>query len=80
MPKVNLSDFEQKKLTTKAVLKSKMALKQVRNKEVAKCLGRPENTLIYRWQHPETFRLEDLWTLTSFLNLSDEDILQIVKG
>lgn len=80
MPKVKLSDFEQKKVTTKAILKSKMALKQVRNKEIAKRLNRPENTIIYRWQHPETFRLEDLWTLTSFLGLSDQEIIQIVRG
>lgn len=80
MPKLKLSDFEQKKLIARVTIKKRMELNQVRNKDIARRLGRPENTIIYRWRHPETLRLEDLWGLVSFLGLSDQEILQIVRG
>lgn len=80
MPKLKLSDFEQKKLIARTTIRKRMELKQIRNKEIAKRLNRPENTINYRWQHPETFRLEDLWILVSALGLSDQEILQIVRG
>lgn len=80
MPKLKLSDFEQKKLIARTTIRKRMELKQIRNKEIAKRLNRPENTIKYRWQHPETFRLEDLWIMVSVLGLSDQEILQIVRG
>lgn len=80
MPKTKLSDFEQKKLIARTTIKKRMELKQIRNKEIAKRLNRPENTINYRWRHPETFRLEDLWIMVSALGLSDQEILQIVRG
>lgn len=80
MPKLKLSDFEKKKLIARTTIRKRMELKQIRNKEIAKRLNRPENTIKYRWQHPETFRLEDLWIMVSALGLSDQEILQIVRG
>lgn len=80
MPRLKLNDFEQKKLIAKTIIRKRMELKQIRNKEIAKRLNRPENTIKYRWQHPETFRLEDLWIMVSALGLSDQEILQIVRG
>ncbi|MBE5991923.1 MAG: hypothetical protein E7247_05950 [Paenibacillaceae bacterium] len=80
MPKLKLSDFEQKKLIARTTIRKRMELKQIRNKEIAKRLNRPENTIKYRWQHPETFRLEDIWIMVSALGLSDQEILQIVRG
>lgn len=80
MPKVKLTDFEQKKLIARVTIRKRMELKQIRTKEIARRLNRPESTIKYRWQHPETFRLEDLWSLVSALGLSDQEILQIVKG
>lgn len=80
MPKLKLSDFEQKKLIARTTIRKRMELKQIQNKEIAKRLNRPENTIKYRWQHPETFRLEDLWIMVSALGLSDQEILQIVRG
>ncbi|RFZ77350.1 hypothetical protein DS742_19375 [Lacrimispora amygdalina] len=80
MPKLKLSDFEQKKLIARTTIRKRMELKQIRSKEIAKRLNRPENTIKYRWQHPETFRLEDLWIMVSALGLSDQEILQIVRG
>lgn len=80
MPKLKLSDFEHKKLIARTTIRKRMELKQIRNKEIAKRLNRPENTIKYRWQHPETFRLEDLWIMVSALGLSDQEILQIVRG
>ena len=80
MPKLKLSDFEQKKLVARVTIRKRMELKQVRTKEIAHRLNRPEATVKYRWQHPETFRLEDLWIMVSALGLSDKEILQIVRG
>jgi len=80
MPKVSLSDFKQKQLLAKVIIKKRMELKRVRNADVACRLSRPENTIKYRWQHPETLRLEDLWNLVTFLGLSDQEILQIIRG
>lgn len=80
MPKLKLSDFEQKKLIARTTIRNRMTLKQIQNKEIAKRLNRPENTINYRWQHPETFRLEDLWIMVSALGLSDQEIIQIVRG
>jgi hypothetical protein len=80
MPKLKLSDFEQKKTLARVVIKKRMEIKQIKSKDLAKRLSRPEGTLYYRWQHPESFRLEDLWNLTTILGLSDQEILQIVRG
>ena len=80
MPKLKLSDFEQKKLIARTTIRNRMTLKQIRTKEIARRLSRPESTVKYRWQHPETFRLEDLWIMVSALGLSDQEILQIVRG
>jgi len=80
LPKVKLSDFEQKKLIARVTIRKRMEIKQIKTKEIARRLNRPEGTINYRWQHPETFRLEDLWTLVSTLGLSDQEILQIVRG
>ncbi len=80
MPKLKLSDFDQKKLIARVTIRKRMEFKRVNTKEIARRLNRPESTIKYRWQHPETFRLEDLWTLVSALGLSDQEILQIVRG
>jgi len=80
MPKTKLSDFEQKKLVARVTIKKRMELKQIRNQEIAKQLSIPERTIKYRWQHPDTLRLVDLWGLVSTLGLSDQEILQIVGG
>lgn len=80
MPKLKLSDFEQKKLIARVTIKKRMELKQIRNPEVARRLSTPERTLKYRWQYPETLRIGDLWGLVSTLGLSDQEILQIVRG
>jgi len=80
MPKVALSDFKQKQLIARVTIRKRMELKQIRSKDIARRLNRPESTINYRWQHPETFRLEDLWILVSALGLSDQEILQIIRG
>jgi len=80
VPKLKLSDFDQKKLIASVTIRKRMEFKRVNTKEIARRLNRPESTIKYRWQHPETFRLEDLWTLVSALGLSDQEILQIVRG
>jgi hypothetical protein len=80
VPKLKLSDFDQKKLIARVTIRKRMEFKRVNTKEIARRLNRPESTIKYRWRHPETFRLEDLWTLVSALGLSDQEILQIVRG
>lgn len=80
MPKLKLSDFEQKKLIARVTIKKRMELKQIRNQEVARRLNTPTRTLQYRWQYPDTLRLSDLWALVPTIGLSDQEILQIVMG
>lgn len=80
MPKVKLTDFEQKKLIARVTIKKRMELRRVGNGEISKRLNTPERTIRYRWQHPDTLRLADLWALVSALGLSDQEILQIARG
>lgn len=80
MPKVKLTDFEQKRLIARVVIKKRMELKRIDMPTIAKRLNRPTSTMYHRCKSPETFRLEDLWALVSFLGLSDQEILQIVRG
>lgn len=80
MPKLKLSDLEQKKLVTRVTIKKRMELKQIRNQDIAKRLNVPDRSVRYRWQYPDTLRLGDLWSLVTFLGLSDQEILQIARG
>lgn len=80
MARVKLSDYEQKKLVVRVTIKKRMELKRIRNPEVAKGLNISIRTLCERWRYPEDFKLADLWSLTTILGLSDQEILQIVRG
>lgn len=80
MPKVKLNDYEQKRIIARATIKKRMEIKQITVKEIAKRLKRPVSTMYDRFAHPEIMRLADLWTLVSILGLSDQEILQIVRG
>ncbi|WP_143322529.1 helix-turn-helix domain-containing protein [Clostridium sp. HBUAS56010] len=80
MPKLKLSEYEQKKIMARATLKNRMEIKQISMKAMAKRLNKPKSTLYNRFANPGIIRLDDLWTLVSLLGLSDEEILQIVRG
>lgn len=80
MPKLKLSDFEQKRLTARVVIKKRMELNRIDMPGICKRLNRPASTMYHRYKYPETFRLEDLWAMVTFLGLSDQEILQIVRG
>ncbi|WP_394524362.1 hypothetical protein [Lacrimispora sp. JR3] len=80
MPKVKLTDYEQKRLIARATIKNRMEIKQITVRGIAKRLNKPVSTLYNRFAHPEIMRLDDLWTLVSILGLSDQEILQIVRG
>lgn len=80
MPKLKLSEYEQKKIVARAVLKKRMEIKQFNMKGLSKRLNSPPTTLYGRFANPETMRLNDLWLLVSVLGLNDQEILQIVRG
>jgi AcrR family transcriptional regulator len=80
MPKVKLNDYEQKKLIARATIKNRMEIKQISVKGIAKRINMPASTLYNRFAHPEIMRLDDLWTLVLILGLSDQEILQIIRG
>lgn len=80
MPKLKLSEYEQKKLIARVTLKKRMDIKQINMKAMAKRLNRPTSTLYNRFANPEILRLDDLWILVAILGLSDQEILQIVRG
>lgn len=80
MPKLKLSEFEQKKLVARATIKNRMDLKRLSVKNISKRLNSPASTLYNRFANPEILRLDDLWNLTTILGLSDQEILQIVRG
>lgn len=80
MPKVKLTEYEQKRIIARATIKKRMEIKQISMKAMAKRLNKPKSTLYNRFAHPEIMRLDDLWTLVSILGLSDQEILQIVRG
>lgn len=80
MPKVKLSDYEQKRLIARATIKHRMEIKQISVKGMAKRLNRPASTLYNRFSHPEILRLDDLWMLVTILGLSDQEILRIIRG
>lgn len=80
MPRLKLSEYEQKKIVARATIKNRMELKQISMKMMAKRLCKPKSTLYNRFANPEIMQLEDLWTLVSILGLNDEEILQIVRG
>lgn len=80
MPKLKLSDYEQKKLIARVTIKKRMEIKQITMKGMAKRLNRPTSTLYNRFSNPGILRLDDLWTLVTILGLSDQEILQIIRG
>lgn len=80
MPKLKISEYEQKKILARAVLKKRMEIKQINVKNISQRLRKPESTLYDRFANPNMLRLEDLWGLVSYLGLSDQEILQIVRG
>ncbi|WP_313185907.1 hypothetical protein [Lacrimispora sp.] len=80
MPRVKLTDNEQKRLIARATIKNRMEIKQISVKGIAKRINMPASTLYNRFAHPEIMRLDDLWTLVLILGLSDQEILQIIRG
>ena len=80
MPKLKLSEYEQKRLIARVTLKKRMEIKQISMKGMAKRLNSPASTLYNRFANPEIMRLDDLWNLVTILGLSDQEILQIVRG
>ena len=80
MPKVKLTDYEQKRIIARATIKNRMEIKQISVKGIAKRINMPASTLYNRFAHPEIMRLDDLWTLVLILGLSDQEILQIIRG
>ncbi|EXG86183.1 hypothetical protein K413DRAFT_3005 [Clostridium sp. ASBs410] len=80
MPKLKLSEFEQKKLVARVTLKKRMEIEQISMKGMARRLNRPTSTLYNRFANPGIMKLDDLWTLVKILGLSDQEILQIVRG
>jgi hypothetical protein len=80
MPKLKISEYEQKKILARAVLKKRMEIKQITVKNISKKLRKPESTLYDRFANTNMLRLEDLWGLVSYLGLTDQEILQIVRG
>lgn len=80
MPKVKLTDFEQKKLVARVTIKRRMELKQITIPSLCKRLNSSRSTLYKRFANPDLLRLSDLWVLVSIFGLSDQEILQIVRG
>lgn len=80
MPKLKLSESEQRKLVARVTLKKRMEIKQISMKGIAKRLNTPTSTLYNRFANPGIMKLDDLWILVTILGLSDQEILQIVRG
>ena len=63
------------------LIKKKMIDAGIDNfKELAKAIGMKYDTFLVRMKDPTSFRLFEINALTEILNLSNEDILLIVKG
>lgn len=80
MPKLKLSEYEQKGLVARSTLKRRMELKQVTIPGMSNRLRVSRSALYNRFANPGLLKLDDLWNLTTILGLSDQEILQIVRG
>lgn len=80
MPRVILTDFKAKQIHTGAIIASKMALLRKRNEGLAKCIGKTERTVRSYYKAPDNIRLGDLWKMVKYLELSDSEIIEIVRG
>lgn len=80
MPRVTLNPLTPKRINAGAVISYKMALLSKDNASMAKCLGKTERTLRSYAKTPDSIRLGDLWKLEKFLQLTDEEIVKIVRG
>lgn len=49
-------------------------------KDLAKMIGMKYDTFLVRMKNPETFRAYEIRALVEALNLSNEDIIDIVRG
>ncbi len=73
MPKVNTYTEREDRIrawVAVGILKNRIKTK----KDLAKRLGLPLSTFTYRLQHPETFRLSEVWRLEKVLGKM-EDVL-----
>lgn len=80
MPKIKLTDFEQKKLVARVTIKRRMELKQITVPSLSKRLNSSRSAIYNHIANPDLLRLSDLWGLVSILGLSDQEILQVVRG
>lgn len=80
MPKLKQNPLDEKRSIIRGIIKKNMEFCNMRNPEVATRIHCKERLFVYRKQKPESIRLSELWGLISVLKITDEEILQIVKG
>ncbi len=75
-----ISELEKKRLAANAVITGKMKYKQVGKDRLCKCFGVKIRATDNRLKFPDIIPLGDLWSLVALLDLSDQEIVQIVRG
>lgn len=79
MPKVNqLSRIGRKKQKVKAFVKGKMYSVDLKQKDYGRKLGVTQQSA-GRKINESSYTLEDLWLLVEMLELTDEEIVQIMR-
>lgn len=80
MPKTKPIDLEQKRRIVRGIIIGRMERNGLKSDEVAARLHCTSRTLRTRQSKPDSLRLDELWTLCTMLKMTDQEIVQMIRG
>lgn len=80
MPKTKPIDLEQKRRIVRGIIIGRMERNGLKIDEVAARLHCTSRTLQTRRSKPDSLRLDELWTLCTMLKMTDQEIVQMIRG
>ena len=78
MPKTRINKTEEKRRTVRAIIAKYMALANHDDAYLALKLQCTKQTLQNKKKRPETFRLDELWTLCEVLKVSEGEKIEML--
>jgi len=80
MPKVKPIDLEQRRRITRGIIVGRMERNGLKDNEVALRIHCAPRTFRLRRLKPDSLRLDELWTLCTMLKMTDQEIIQMIRG
>lgn len=80
MPKTKPTDLERKRRIARSIIIGRMERNGLKDDEVAARLHCTSRTIRTRQSKPDSLRLDELWTLCNMLKMTDQEIVQMIRG